>query len=350
MVALSFENVRLPATWVADPPKAMFAKLRRPWFAGGTVRIASVQGDGHYLAEDATAFEDGTVNYLGVPAVGIGLRHLSDIGIDVIHERVRCLTGWLLESLAGLRHSDGRPCARIHGPSDLNARGGAIAFNLLDVNGELRHRTDRGDGESASISFARAACNPAWEDRLRHGLIEIASTSETRGTHLRRASLPDPVGAREGRGSRRIPCLVTIPDTDSSVRRIFGKTAEEVGWANGGRRADPEAAVSRPRCQPATPRETPGELPAMVKPVAPPRGDATLSAIALACVGATAIGVGAARAPDSLARAPWGASWSATIGVLCGPRHEAKVTMELGVGEEIKLRSRGDAPVNGAPA
>ena len=48
--------------------------LRRPWFAGGTITVASVQGDRYYLSDGAAAFEDGTVDYLGIPAVEIGLR------------------------------------------------------------------------------------------------------------------------------------------------------------------------------------------------------------------------------------------------------------------------------------
>ncbi len=42
------------------------AKLRRPWFAGGTVAFASVQAeDGYRLAPGATGFEDGTIDYWG---------------------------------------------------------------------------------------------------------------------------------------------------------------------------------------------------------------------------------------------------------------------------------------------
>src|SRR5512138_3911172 len=66
-------------------------KLHRPWFAGGTITVASVQGDKYYLADGHTAFEDGTLDYLNTPAVGIGLRHIESIGYDVIHERVQCL-------------------------------------------------------------------------------------------------------------------------------------------------------------------------------------------------------------------------------------------------------------------
>ena len=80
--------------------KAALAKLHRPWFSGGTITVASVQGDKHYLAEDESAFEDGTPDYLALPAVEIGLQHLESIGMDIIHERVRCLTGWLLDSLS----------------------------------------------------------------------------------------------------------------------------------------------------------------------------------------------------------------------------------------------------------
>jgi selenocysteine lyase/cysteine desulfurase len=115
--------------------RTLFAKLRRPWFGGGTVRIASVGADGHHLAADATAYEDGTSNYLSAPAVEMGLDHLASIGIDTIHERVRSLTGWLLERLGRMRHTNGRPCVRIHGPGDMRERGGTVAFNILDVGG-----------------------------------------------------------------------------------------------------------------------------------------------------------------------------------------------------------------------
>ena len=39
--------------------------------------------------------EDGTLNYLSIPAVEIGLRHLERFGIDTIQTRVQCLTDWL---------------------------------------------------------------------------------------------------------------------------------------------------------------------------------------------------------------------------------------------------------------
>ncbi len=66
--------------------KSALAKLHRPWFAGGTITVASVQGDKYYLADGAAAFEDGTLDYLNIPALEIGLRHIESIGYDA-HQR-----------------------------------------------------------------------------------------------------------------------------------------------------------------------------------------------------------------------------------------------------------------------
>lgn len=142
--------------------RPMFAKLARPWFAGGTVRIASVQGNGHYLATDAAAYEDGTVSYLNLPAVEIGLRHLASVGLDAIHERVRCLAGWTLEQMGAMRHRGGAPLVQIHGPTDLEARGGTIAFNLNDPEGrsyDIRRIEELANEERISLRTG-CFCNP----------------------------------------------------------------------------------------------------------------------------------------------------------------------------------------------
>ncbi|MBI4486729.1 MAG: aminotransferase class V-fold PLP-dependent enzyme [Acidobacteria bacterium] len=112
-------------------------KLARPWFAGGTVRFATVRGRAHVLAPGEAGFEDGTLNYLSIPAVEIGLRHLESIGLDAIQTRVRCLTSWLLERLLALQHANGRHMVRIYGPADVKMRGGTVALNLYDPDGHL---------------------------------------------------------------------------------------------------------------------------------------------------------------------------------------------------------------------
>ena len=116
---------------------AALPKLKRPWFAGGTVNFATVQGLVHILAPREAGFEDGTLNYLSIPAVEIGLRHLQPVGIDTIQTRVQCLTDWLLEQLLALAHSNGRHMVRIYGPASGTMRGGTITLNFYDPDGHL---------------------------------------------------------------------------------------------------------------------------------------------------------------------------------------------------------------------
>lgn len=112
-------------------------KLHRPWYAGGTITFSSVRAFDHYLTPGSASFEDGTVNYLSLPAVESGLKLIESIGIDVIHTRVMCLTGWLIDQLTRLRHSNGAPVLRLYGPPDAHMRGGTIQVNFFDPEGRL---------------------------------------------------------------------------------------------------------------------------------------------------------------------------------------------------------------------
>ncbi|HEY7198647.1 MAG TPA: aminotransferase class V-fold PLP-dependent enzyme [Candidatus Dormibacteraeota bacterium] len=113
------------------------ARLRRPWFAGGTVWAVTVQGDRHFMAGGEAAFEDGTVNYAMLPAVEIGLAHLARIGMETIHEHVTELTGALLAAMCRLHHSDGAPLIELYGAAGTEMRGPTISFNVLDVDGRI---------------------------------------------------------------------------------------------------------------------------------------------------------------------------------------------------------------------
>jgi len=142
--------------------KSALAKLRRPWFSGGAVVAASVRGDVHRLAEGEAAFEDGTVDYLSIPAVEIGLDYLTEIGIDLIHHRVVCLTGWLLDALSSLRHATGRPLVQIYGPRTTDRRGGTIAMNFFDPSGRVvdHHVVERLALEHKISLRTGCFCNP----------------------------------------------------------------------------------------------------------------------------------------------------------------------------------------------
>ncbi len=139
------------------------SKLRRPWFAGGTITLASVQGEGWYhLAPGHAGFEDGTVDYLGLPAVRIGLEHLDAVGVEHVHDRVTALTSWVLGAMAGLSHSNGAPMVRIFGPTTMEARGGTVAFYLLAPDGSVYDvdRMERLAGLERISLRTGCFCNP----------------------------------------------------------------------------------------------------------------------------------------------------------------------------------------------
>jgi len=154
------------------------AKLRRPWFAGGTITVASVQGDKYYLAEGAAAFEDGTIDYLNIPAVEFGLRHINSIGLEKIHTRVTCLVGWLLDNLKIMRHANGEALVRIYGPTNTDQRGGNVTLNFINQHGmPIDHLAIEEAANRVNISLRTGCfCNPgAGEIALGISSMELAA-------------------------------------------------------------------------------------------------------------------------------------------------------------------------------
>ena len=150
-----------------------FARLHRPWFAGGTVNFATVQGRARILAPREAGFEDGTLNYLSIPAVEIGLRHIERIGIDTIQTRVADLTDWLLTRLLDLRHGSGRHMVRIYGPTTMAMRGGTITMNCYDPDGHLldyRRVEELANAQRISLRTG-CFCNPGAGE-VAEGLTE----------------------------------------------------------------------------------------------------------------------------------------------------------------------------------
>jgi molybdenum cofactor sulfurtransferase len=140
----------------------VLASMRRPWFAGGTVNFATVSGRACIMSSGEAGFEDGTLNYLAIPAVEIGLRHLRSTGLDVINTRVCCLTSWLLQRLVDLQHSNGHHMVRIYGPTTTESRGGTITLNFYDPEGHLldyRRVEEMAGGQGISLRTG-CFCNP----------------------------------------------------------------------------------------------------------------------------------------------------------------------------------------------
>ena len=142
--------------------KTALKKLLRPWFSGGTITVASVQAGRYYLQEGPEAFEDGTLNYLALPAVETGLSHIEKIGIGNIHTRVRCLAGWLIDELHRIKHSNGNALVRIYGPIDTQSRSGTVTMNFYDPQSRFvdHQLVERRAGEHRISLRTGCFCNP----------------------------------------------------------------------------------------------------------------------------------------------------------------------------------------------
>lgn len=116
----------------------------------------------HQGNEAFEAFEDGTINYLSIPALEIGLNHIEGIGVDTIHKRVMGLTGWLLDKMQALKYPNSQALVKIHGPSVPEKRGATIAFNLYHEDGRTFDcHTILDAANEAGISLRTGCfCNP----------------------------------------------------------------------------------------------------------------------------------------------------------------------------------------------
>jgi selenocysteine lyase/cysteine desulfurase len=195
------------------------AVLHRPWFSGGTIHVVSAQGGWHQMAEDESAFEDGTLNFLAIPDVAAGLDHIGSVGLPAVSAHVTELTRQLLEALRALRHSNGRPLVRIYGPEDTDRRGGTVALNILDPDGlVVDERAVGRDSAARGISLRTGCfCNPgAGEEAfdisrsLLRGQIGRMAGGTTLDDYLARLGMPSGGAVRVSLGIASSPADLAV--------------------------------------------------------------------------------------------------------------------------------------------
>jgi selenocysteine lyase/cysteine desulfurase len=126
-VALSFYKVFGYPTGIGAliARRDALAALRRRYFGGGTVEYVSMP---HRLVRrrpGAAGFEDGTVSFLAMDAVGDGLKWMARLGPDVVSRHAEAMTESLLDMLR-----DVGDAVVLYGPDRVEARGGTVAFNV----------------------------------------------------------------------------------------------------------------------------------------------------------------------------------------------------------------------------
>lgn len=135
--------------------KSALSRLERPWFAGGTVSFVEVKHGFHKKSGTIhEAFEDGTLNFLSIPALSLGLKFMNSVpgGMHTISNHVKALTWRLMDGMRRISHTTTsnnsntenssnneatlRPVISFVGPRSNIHRGGTVAFIILDSNGE----------------------------------------------------------------------------------------------------------------------------------------------------------------------------------------------------------------------
>ena len=146
--------------------KSKFDKLVKPWFAGGTVTLASAKTRHHYLVNNHERFENGTVNYLDIPAIKIGLDHIENVGLQKINERVTGLMDYLVSGLSDLQHENGNPLVKVFGPADRKNTGGTIIINVFNENGNKIpfERIESNMNENNVSIRSGCFCNPGIDE------------------------------------------------------------------------------------------------------------------------------------------------------------------------------------------
>jgi selenocysteine lyase/cysteine desulfurase len=199
-------------------------RLRRPWFAGGTVTYASVHADTHRLRRRHEGFEDGTQNFLGIAALAPGFELLEEVDMTRLSAHVARLASKFLSELTALRHANGVPVAHVYGPHDMRARGGTIAFNVCDRDGKaIPYSVVEMTATRANIAVRGGCfCNPGCaEAALALDPTRTAACLATLGSDFTVERFADcldsPVGA--------VRVSFGLANNDEDVRRVISLMA-----------------------------------------------------------------------------------------------------------------------------
>jgi len=139
------------------------ARLKRPWFAGGTVEYASVQHQTHMLIDrNGEGFEDGTPAFIDIAAVADSLAFMDEIGMDRINAHVAKHRSRFAAELNCMKNAHGRPLATVYGPRTSHGSGATVAFNLVARDGRpvpFAQVVERARNEGVSLRGG-CFCNP----------------------------------------------------------------------------------------------------------------------------------------------------------------------------------------------
>ncbi|KAG2173863.1 hypothetical protein INT43_005283 [Umbelopsis isabellina] len=207
--------------------KQKFAqKLRRPYFGGGTIETVQVPGNNVTMTEGPSrstykifTSQDGTTNFLALPAVIYGLRFMDE-HIDKLEVRVRTLIDFTRQALSIIRYKNGIRLVTIHGTDDAARRGGTLALTFHKSNGDdvaCEKIEVLANNEKISLRSG-CLCNPAMTAIL----LKRRNDIQTIGEHLTFSDLLEKMGV-DSLGIVRISFGIASNHEDAKKFLSFAK-------------------------------------------------------------------------------------------------------------------------------
>ena len=146
--------------------KNSFDLLQKRWFAGGNVSFVTVKKASYHLQNNHERFENGTINYLDIPAVKTGLEYIESIGMERIQERVASLSAYMCHQLDNCTHSNDVKIVRRLGCQERTDHGGTIIMSFVNADGSLvEFETIEAMASDHGISLrAGCFCNPGLDE------------------------------------------------------------------------------------------------------------------------------------------------------------------------------------------
>jgi molybdenum cofactor sulfurtransferase len=204
--------------------KSVFKKMEKPWFAGGTLSLSSVKSKGYFLKPDYEKFENGTINYLDIPAISNGLHFITAIGISNISSRIKDLSFLLISGIKKIRHNNGLALIKLYGSNNTKNRGGTFLLNFFDADGQLYPFEKIQQLSNAAMISLRTGCfcNPGIDEVI-HNLaaedVENYFTSRANGDY---DDMIQFLG--KGRGAVRISFGLATTTADIEMFFCFAKS------------------------------------------------------------------------------------------------------------------------------
>ncbi|CAE6472029.1 unnamed protein product [Rhizoctonia solani] len=234
--------------------------LERPWFAGGAVDLVQVPGVIATPAECISSrFEEGTINYLTLPAVTTGIDTLSKY-MDLLPIRLSSLYHYLYSQLTMLHYPDTKtPVVQIltgepSVPSTTPPHGYVLSFLILDRKGEmvplshieaLAARKDRSELPAVAPAFKatfkhpRNAARARQNDASNHSsppliqeVLPDSATSE-RTIALRTGCACNPGGAAALLGIESYMQLLEPGATQRALELVVGRELGVIRFVKG---------------------------------------------------------------------------------------------------------------------